>query len=968
HIVRGTAKFDLTMAVVEVADGLRMQLDYNTDLFDATTITRLLGHFQTLLEAIVRNPGQVISRLPLLPQAERNQTLTEWNNTYADYPRTQGIHQLFEAQVERMPDSMALVFGDARLTYRELNVRANRLAHHLQSLGVAADVLVGLCVERSLDMVVALLGILKAGGAYVPLDPGYPAARLAFMLQDAAFAVLVTEQKIADSLPMHSARVVCLNAQTSFDNYPRTNPAACGTAESLAYVIYTSGTTGQPKGVQIPHRALVNFLCSMRERPGINDSDVLLAITTLSFDIAALEIFLPLINGARIILVNRDGVIDGSRLIEHLRQSGITILQATPATWRLLIESGWQGTPGLKMLCGGEAMPQGLADQLLMRGSQLWNMYGPTETTVWSTIQQVTTGRGPILIGKPIANTQLYILDRYLNPVPIGVAGDLYIGGDGLARGYLNRPELTDEKFIPHPFTADARLYKTGDLARYLADGRIECLGRIDYQIKIRGFRIELGEIEAVLGQYSAIKEAVVVAREDTPEDKRLVAYVIPRDARPSLAELRAFLKDKLADYMLPSAFVMLNEMPLTPSGKVDRKALPAPDQTGQDLAETYVAPRTPDEQRLAEIWSEILQIKKISIQDNFFELGGHSLLAVRLLAHIEKTLGQNLPLATFFQAPTIEQLAAILCQERWAPSWSSLVPIQVGGSKPPFFCVHGAGGALLHFRDLVRYLGPDQPFYGLQPQGIDGRPATLTKVEEMASFYINELRAFQPEGPYYLGGHCFGGLVALEIAQQLHAQGQQVALLILMDTPGPEFPLELGRRSLHVLIRLRNRIRKRLKLHWQNISRLKFGRKLLYLLDYTKTRVQKAIIRVTYKCYLHAGIVIPHKLRNYYVFDIAVAAIKAYRPKVYSGRITLFWASKDITSHRHNECNERWKQLAGSGVERYDLPATHTTLFYEPQVQVLGERLAECIQRAINTEVEYAARFEASIRRGILK
>lgn len=564
-----------------------------------------------------------------------------------DYPRAACVHQLFEAQVERIPEAVAAEFEQATLTYAELNRRANRLAHHLQQLGVGPDVLVGLYVERSLDMLTGLLAILKVGGAYVPLDPNYPAARVGFMLDDAALSVLVTQQSLAASIPAPGAHLVCLDNTEAFSQYPDTNPVSASSADSLAYVIYTSGSTGQPKGVQIPHRALVNFLYSMRQTPGLSAHDAVLAVTTLSFDIAALEIFLPLISGARTVLVSRDTATDGRQLIAHLNR-GITVLQATPATWRMLIDSGWQGTSGLKMLCGGEAMSRDLADQLLQRGDQLWNLYGPTETTVWSTLQRVTAGPGPIPIGMPIANTQVYVLDAQGQPVPPGEAGELHIGGDGLARGYLKRPVLTTEKFIRNPFSHEpqARLYKTGDLARHLPDGTLDCLGRIDHQVKIRGYRIELGEIETLLKTHSAVRDSVVIARADTPGEKRLVAYVIPHAESPLPIgqELRSFLKQHLPEYMVPAAYVTLDVLPLTPNGKIDRRALPTPEVTGLASATNFVPPRTSVEMAVASFWAGVLKREQIGIHDNFFGLGGHSLLATRVMAQVREAFRVELP------------------------------------------------------------------------------------------------------------------------------------------------------------------------------------------------------------------------------------------------------------------------------------------------------------------------------------
>ncbi|WP_392535132.1 amino acid adenylation domain-containing protein [Nostoc sp. C117] len=686
-----TAKFDLNLFMQNTATGLVGIWEYNTDLFDASTIERMTGHFQILLEGIIANPEQQISQLPLLTQIEQHQLLVEWNDTQVDYPQDLCIYQLFEEQVQRTPDAVAVIFENQQLTYYQLNCRANQLANYLQSLGVSANVLVGICVERSIEMVVGLLGILKAGGAYVPLDPDYPQQRLSFILDDAALPVLLTQQSLLESLPEHTAQVVCLDSDRQLiEQHSRENPLTGSKPENLAYVIYTSGSTGQPKGVQVNHSSVVNFLASMSHCPGLTHSDTFCAVTTISFDIAALELYLPLVVGAKVVVVGREVAKDGARLLLELQHSSTTVMQATPATWQMLVASGLSTQQlGMKLLCGGEALPPQLAHQLLETGAQVWNLYGPTETTIWSSICQlrnestqlearnaIASGaalRAIAPIGRPIANTQFYILDSHLQPVPVGVAGELHIGGLGLAKGYLNRPQLTQEKFISNPFRRSRgageqgsrgetfnsnRLYKTGDLARYLPDGTIEYLGRIDNQVKIRGFRIELGEIEAVLSQHEDVQASCVIARQDNPGDKRLVAYLVAhQDCKPAISELRQFLKAKLPEYMVPSAFVILESLPLTPNGKVDRRALPKPD-LDTTILEKYVAPCTPIEEMLALLWAQVLKLELVGIHDNFFELGGHSLLATQLVSRIRTWFKVELPLRELFTSATVFELA----------------------------------------------------------------------------------------------------------------------------------------------------------------------------------------------------------------------------------------------------------------------------------------------------------------------
>ena len=1155
--------------------------------------------------------------------AEPQQILAEWNDTATDYPANICLHQIFEAQVERTPNAMAVSFEGQHLTYQELNAQSNQLAHHLRQLGVGPEVLVGLCIERSLEMLVALWGILKAGGAYVPLDPSYPPERLAFMLQDTQALVLVTQQHLTTHLPIEATKVVCLDAEAVvLAKQSKTNPVLLTTSDNLAYVIYTSGSTGQPKGVQILHRAVVNFLLSMSQRPGLTAEDTLLAVTTLSFDIAALELFLPLIVGAHLVVAGREVTLNGSALAEVLDRMHVTVMQATPVTWHLLLAAGWKGNPHLKILCGGEAMPLQLARELLPKVASLWNLYGPTETTIWSTVCKIEPDAEVVSVGRPIANTQVYLLDKQLQPVPIGAPGELYLGGVGLARGYLNRPELTAEQFVPHPFSdkPGARLYRSGDLARYRADGNIELIGRLDHQVKIRGFRIEPGEIEAAISRHPAVRQAVVLAREDVPDDKRLVAYVvasqIPRtvdvieeqdtqvahwqavynesyrqallsspddftfntaaytntytrapftpeamrewvdqtiahisalqprrvleigcgtglllfrlaphtteycgtdissvaldavrdqlarlaqgqqalpqvqlfqraandfegiaaesfdtiilnsvvqyfpsldylvqvlegamrvlvtggtiflgdvrslplleafhtsvvlfQARGTLSvkqvrqqvqqrlareeelvidpafffamserfskisqvqihlkrgkhanelnrfrydvvlhmgpsdtarqnrdwstkldwldwrrqgltltsvshvleatapqvlglahvpnarvlpsvrvvealasaeptqtvddvqytvqesqavemgidpeeiwalserlpytvdvswarhgstgdydvllrrrpaagtvqealtrasgmvqvfplpavldqtwhsyatmplqaqitnklipQLRQALTEHLPDYMVPSAFVLLEKFPLTPNGKVDRRALPAPAPFRRAAEEPYIAPALKMQYQLVAMWEELLDARPIGIRDNFFYLGGHSLLAARLIERIEQVFGKKIPLSTLFAGPTIEDLANALQQQAGVGSRIPVVAVQADGSRRPFFFLHGDfnGGPFYCF-PLARDLGPDQPFHTLEPYRFDDLRTPPT-VEVVAASHIKSMRAIQPEGPYLLGGYCNGGLVAYEMARQLYAEGQTVDLLVLMN------------------------------------------------------------------------------------------------------------------------------------------------------------------------------------------
>ena len=657
-----TAKFDCMLYLTEGEEGVRGFLEYNTDLFEPATVARLLGHLGALLEGVAANPELRLSQLPLLPAEERQTILVDWNATGAELPAGESLHGLFERRARESPESIALDMAGERMTYAELDARANRLARHLRRLGVAPEVLVGLAMERSPDMVVGLLGILKAGGAYVPLDPEYPRERLAYMIESSGLPVLVTQEKLIEGLPASSARIVALDrAWPQIAAEPASPLAGGAEPENVAYVIYTSGSTGQPKGVQIPHSAVVNFLRSMSRKPGLGSGDTLFAVTTLSFDIAGLELYLPLVNGGTVALVSREVAQAGEELAAAIGAAGTTVMQATPATWRLLLGAGWQGDPGLKVLCGGEALPQELADQILERAGELWNVYGPTEATIWSTLLQVEKG-SRISIGRPIDNTQVYLLTRQLQPVPVGVPGELHIGGAGLSRGYRARPDLTAERFIPDPFSnaPGARVYKTGDLARWLPDGTLEFLGRIDHQVKVRGYRIELGEIEAALAQHPGLRQAVAIVREDNPGTRRIVAYMVPDGQEaPQVSDLRAFLKEKLPEYMIPALFVPLEALPLTPNGKVDRRALPAPDKSLLAGSREYVAPGDEKEEALAAIWAEVLGLDKVGALDDFFEMGGDSLLAIKVVSKANKA-GLGITTKQLFQNRVLRELAAV--------------------------------------------------------------------------------------------------------------------------------------------------------------------------------------------------------------------------------------------------------------------------------------------------------------------
>lgn len=953
------SQFDVTFFVGEGEAGLEGVCEYSTDLFELSTIERMIGHYQALLRGIVAHPDTKIATLPILTPTERINLLEVWNRTERDYPKGEFLCQLFEAQVERTPDNIAASFADPfvrqSISYRDLNERANQLAHTLRSLGVGAEVFVGVCIERSLEMLIALLGTLKAGGVYVPIDPAYPEDRVDYMLENSEAKVVLTQDSLVTRFSPERCHVIALDRDwsTAIASQPTTNPQQTILhRDQLAYVIYTSGSTGKPKGVLIPHGGLSNFLLSMQEYFQLDHRDKLVAVTTISFDIAALELYLPLITGAEVVISSREAAIDGNQLSQLIDTAGATIMQATPATWYMLLSLNWQPQIPLKILCGGEPLPPQLAEELQPLCRELWNMYGPTETTIWSSNCRVEGGEAVITVGKPIANTQFHILDDQMQPVPVGVAGELYIGGAGLARGYHKRPDLTAEKFVENPINPaqSPRIYRTGDLARWRPNGEVECLGRADFQVKIRGFRIELGEIESALVKHPHIEKAVVVARESEGFGLKLVAYAIAKDtAIIGIGEITQFLKTTLPDYMIPAAFVCLEDFPLTPNGKVDRKALPSPNFTREVLENEFTAPRNPIEQAMAEIWATALNIEQIGVHDNFFELGGNSLLAVKVFAEIEKVLNRKIPLNVIFQYPTIAAIADLSTVESQDNKFSAIVPLQPLGDKTPIFCTHAIGTSVQFYRQLVEHLGKEHPFYGLQSRFLQQseKKENIT-LEDMASFYIEEIQAIQPQGPYLLGGFSFGGIVAYEMAQQLLQAGEEVALLAIFDTSAPDAKLRLD-------------YHKQLLQHWHNFkdfgldyaqkkafNQIKFRtmqvanvlKQRLYAIkkveniDITSENTKKDDI----KAYFEA------RLRR--IENLHLKTLDEYVFKPYGGTLTLFrsMVRPENTGDIWDE-TLGWSKLVTGELKILDVPGSHRQIFDEPYVQTLAAKMSVCLE-----------------------
>lgn len=957
--------FDLVLHINESGDGLGGGIEYNRHLFTAATIEGIVGHFQTLLEAIVSQPDEKLARLALLTAAEREQMLETWNATYADYPKHRCIHQLFEAEAARLPSATAVSLGPDHLTYGELNRRANQLAHHLRDLGVGPEVIVAMAVERSCEMVVGLLAILKAGGAYLPLDPAYPRDRLAFMLEDSQAPVMVTTRPVIGRLPPYTGRIVCLDTDSAKIALASTeNPVGRAAATSLAYLIYTSGSTGKPKGVLGTHRNAVNRFSWMWRSYPFRAHEVCCQKTAVSFVDSIWEIFGPLLSGIPLVVIPDHVSKDPGRLIQTLASHHVTRIVLVPSLLRAILDTESDLASRLPQLeyvvSSGETLPIELARRLreALPHAALLNLYGSSEVAADATYHEVreTSSLKSVPIGRPIANTQTYILNPSLELAPVGVSGELHIGGDGVARGYLNRPDLTADKFLPHPFSSDpdARLYRTGDLARYLSDGTIEYLGRLDNQVKLRGYRIELGEVEAVLGEHPSVHEAVVVARDDADRGTHLVAYVVGRDENTDGASFRRFLADKLPDYMIPSAFVSLDALPQTPGGKVDRSRLPAPAHDHTEHQRQRVAPRDPVELQLAALWERILGVRGVGVTDNFFDLGGHSLLAVNLLIQIEQIFEKTLDLATLLRAPTIEQLAGELRQDESEHGSSALVPLRTGGSHPAFYCVGGDDGSVLRFRGLAECLSPDQPVYGLQAPGLDSRQAPYTRIEAMASHYVREVRRFQPDGPYYVGGYCAGGLVALEMAHQFQSDGQEVGLVAMFETSAPRLMVSLPRAvrlryQAHMLRwRLNANLRKLAPLGATGRLRYVGGKMRRLALRFTRLVATKVKRAVAGDGHDDTSIRFERRLLDNLetVRHASLIAEREYRPKRFDGRIAHFVVHYSGIV-RTRDIQRGWDTIVRGGVELHEVPGDHHTMFSKPHVEMLAKELRKSLDEA---------------------
>jgi len=869
------------------------------------------------------------------------------NNTTVDYPKEKALFALFNESVQNYPDKIAISFHDRKLTYTEVSHTANRIATLLVKKGIKKGDIIGLALDRTPEMIISLLAILKSGAAYVPLDPEYPKDRIEFMLEDSGAKILITSAKYSGHYAGNTTEVLIEQALADSREFSTEEPNSQVTGADLAYVLYTSGSTGKPKGVQIAHHSLVNLMLSYQKTPGITSADKVLAVATISFDIAGVDIYLPLSSGAELVLADALTAKDGRALLDIVRNDGITILQATPYTWRMMLEVGWEEHLPIKVFCGGEALAKDLAARLIPRCNELWNMYGPTETTIYSIIKHVTDA-DDITIGWPVANTQIYIVDEDKQNRTDGEIGEIFIGGAGVSWGYLNRPDLSAERFIDNPYSdiPGDKIYKTGDLGKLKPDGDIVYLGRIDHQVKVRGYRIELGEIEFNLGKAEDVKEAVVIAREDTPGYPRLVAYLLLKSGQtghPSSSQLDAWQNGLLAvlpEYMVPDDFVLLDVIPSTPNGKIDRKALPKPDYSHIVRSEDYVAPRTSNEKLVADIWQEMMGLDKISIFDNFFQLGGRSLVAVKIMAKLEEKTGKRLPLATLFEHSTVEKLAARLELNAEAISWDSLVPIKPKGSKMPLYIVHGAGLNVLLFNALAMNMDDEQPVYGLQARGINGIDEPLDVMEEIAANYVEEIINHDPIGPYAVAGYSLGGLIAYEMAKQMLALGKDVKMLAMFDTYADQTKIHTPP------------LKRALKDAWFFVKQVAYT-PILFLEDPKRTIEYKSreIGRRFTKIYKKA---FPTKVKRKegfaaYTDDIhekSLAAQENYLLTPVDISIELFRAKKK-TFYMDDFKYLGWIPFALKGVRVHDIPGEHNTIFAPPNDKQFAKVLQECLDEA---------------------
>lgn len=856
---------------------------------------------------------------------------------------SKNIGNLLAGIAEKFPDKIAIKHNGNTITYHELNTSSNQLATYFLDNGLAPGDIVAVVMDRSIKLIAYLLGLIKAGAAYLPIDPGLPADRVNFMLEDCGAKLLCTSQQYERKFGSNHKKIIADEAWLKRHNYPVTVPEIAYNPHALAYILYTSGSTGKPKGVAIEQHSLVNLLLSIQQAPGMNENDIMLGITTISFDIAELEMYLPLISGAQLIIVDSDVAKDGRALLDIIQAENVTIMQATPFSWRMMLQSGWNQRLPLKAFCGGEAMGKDLAEKMLERCAELWNMYGPTETTIYSTIKKVSPKDEVITIGKPIAATQVYILNEQQQPVPDGEEGEIYIGGDGVARGYINRPELDAERFIDDTFSAQSgkKIYKTGDWGKMLPDGEIQYLGRIDHQIKIRGYRIETEEIEYLLKQRKAIKEALIIMHEDEIGNKQLLAYIVPStkitnyNQPSSIKRWKAYLTRKLPAYMVPHQFIIIPKMPLTPNGKVDRKKLPLPHV--KRAASKAKPPKNDIEKSLLEIVIKKTGWTDIGVSDNLIEMGIDSLVALTIIVDIETTFDKRLPITVLLHHPTVQMLATFITSIS-SSTYNLLLPLKPEGSKVPLYVIHGIGLNLFNFIGMINHLAPDQPVYGIRAAGLDGNFKPLGSIEEVSAYYNQEILNHDPIGPYAIAGYSYGGVIAYEMARQLKQAGKKVEMLAMIDTNLQEDLRNAPQNEL-----LKKKLMRQLdKLKFRTGSIIKYPfHNLLYVKEIYRQRFRRFLVR-TKLVDKHKFSELPEYMQKVvYKFE---RAWDKYTLQPLDIAVDLFKAQTRMYYVDDPEFLG-WQKYALGGVSVHEIPGDHKDIFSPPNDQVM----AEIFQKRLN-------------------
>ncbi|MEP7251818.1 MAG: amino acid adenylation domain-containing protein [Ginsengibacter sp.] len=954
----------MTFCIKETVDGCKGSLEYCRSIFSNEEATRIVTHFAALLSSAIKEPSQKIFELGILKSEEKEQLLTGFNSSSANYSRQKTIVDLFEEQALTNPGRIAIVFENRRINYEELNKRSNQLAHYLFNRGVKKEALIPICLERSWEMIVAILGILKAGAAYVPIDPEYPQDRINYMLEDTAAAIVISKSASAKKLNVSAKlEVIELDSQgEAIAKMSHKNLPSQITSRNLAYIIYTSGSTGKPKGVMIEHQAVLDHCFGLIQTAELDSCRSFALFSPLVFDAGHSVIFVSLFLGASLNVLSKDLIMDGEKLVEHFNENPVDFIKIVPSVWLSYINAGNKVLAQKIMLFGGESFTPKIKEHLINLEYKgiVYNHYGPTEATIGKCIHTVNLQRNykTMPIGKPFSNTQLYVVDQYEKIVPIGVSGELYIAGEGIARGYLNRPELSAEKFTDDTFREEStstsennsedkivsRLYKTGDKVRWNEDGEIEYLGRIDEQVKLRGHRIELGEIENVLLQDPQIRQAAVKLAEDNYGNKLLVGYIVPESTFDKSATVKNVQK-QLPEYMVPGFWVQLKALPLTSNGKIDKKALPAPDVSGV-LDSQYAAPETETEIALAKMWEDLLGIKKVGVHDTFFELGGNSIQTVTMFTRIRKHFGKELPLPTIFQAPNIKKLAAIITEKDNAVNFSCLIPIQPLGSKIPLFCMHAGAGNVLFYKDLAKNLGNDQPLYGLMARGLLGKEHFHTSIEEMAAHYIKEIQSVQPHGPYLFAGYCLGGTLAFEMAKQLTDAGEKVDLLATFNSRSSTYLKQRKTLSFSEMIFTYagdySSMKKKQKILYP-IRVLKIGSKLTGQIFYrkTKNKILTLYVKATmrgFDYYLSRGKLLPRFLRNRYLLHTNGIMAREYEPGIYTGKMIIF-----KSPHIYKERYLGWREHIAGEIEVFNVPGKYKSrdkIMNEPYVKVISDKL----------------------------